>query len=183
MLRILTFLCAFLTAFPALATDYVIDGAASRVTFTAVQNGAPFKGKFKDIAGKVRFDPAAPQEAKADVRVKTSSVSADGDEIVSTLLSAEWLAVKHFPEARFTLAKLTPVSDGKYKMIGELDVKGHKLPIDADVTVQERNEEILKALVTFTFKRLKFNVGWSDVSTASADADVQAYIVARAKDK
>ncbi|MET0154950.1 MAG: YceI family protein [Rickettsiales bacterium] len=165
----------------AKATDYVIDPKESSIKFAASQNGAPFNGEFSDVAGTIAFDSNAPQSAAADVRVQTSSVTADGDEIASTLLSAEWLGVKNFPEARFMLLKLTPAGDRTYIMQGELTVKGNVMPIDAKVTVAEQDAHLLVADTSFTFERLKFDVGWADVSSASANATVTAHIVAKAR--
>lgn len=119
----------------ALAHDHVVRGA--------------------DLTGEIRYDPQAASALSLQVTVKTPSLEIDDPrlrhrrgleaidaddraEIRKNMRSADQLAVSRHPTARFRSTKVWRVRDGRYRVSGELTVRGEtrevSLPVDVKIT-------------------------------------------------
>ena len=68
-------LAAGLLAAPvaAHAADWTVDPGKSRIGFSGIQVGAPFKGRFTRYDAQISFDPQKPEAGKAVVLIDLTS--------------------------------------------------------------------------------------------------------------
>ena len=90
----------------ASATTYSAD-AASRLEFTGVQAGAPFKGVFHQFTAAVDIDPAALATARIEVTIDMTSVDSGDKDRDGTIRGADIFDAAHFPTAHYVTHSVT----------------------------------------------------------------------------
>jgi polyisoprenoid-binding protein YceI len=113
-----------LAATPALAADWTVDAAKSRLGFSGVQNGAPFQGSFGKWTAEIAFDPAHPEAGHAKVTIDLGSAKTGDTQRDSALPQAEWFDVKAFPEASFEATGFVAKGGDAYEAPGKLTIRG-----------------------------------------------------------
>ncbi len=108
----------------------VDDRDGRELSFQLSWEGEPLNGRFRRFDGAIRFDPKRPADARFEVRVALASVDLGNPELEQVLSEPSWFDSKRFPEAVFRGLAATPVEDGRYRMSGELDLKGQRRPVD-----------------------------------------------------
>ncbi len=83
---------------PARAANWVVDAAHSRLGFSGVQVGAPFKGEFRKYDAKISFDPEHPESAHLVVNIDMASVRTGDAQRDEALPQADWFDVAKFPD-------------------------------------------------------------------------------------
>lgn len=99
---------------PILATFFVLGVATqaqslqlqasapdSQVAFTALQQGAPARGWFRQFTAKISFDPTSPGACEFDVVIDLASVDTRDGERDELLKSDEMFDVARFPQAHY----------------------------------------------------------------------------------
>lgn len=145
-------------ALPAVAADWTIDKAASRLSFVATQNGAPVAGAFSDWSATISLDPADLANARIEARVQTGSASTGQAQIDGTLPSDAWFNSAAMPEAVFTSSKITAKNDGTYEAAGELTIKGISQPLVLPFTLSIEGDRA-HATAEVPVARLAYGVG------------------------
>ncbi len=82
------------------------------------------RGHFKNIHGKLVFDPQNPRESRVQVRIDARSIWTGEPERDAHLRSADFLDVEHYPEITFTGDKVEVVGDHDYVLRGALIIRG-----------------------------------------------------------
>ncbi len=108
--------------------------AQSRIGFVSHQMGVAVPGNFPHFSAQVRFDPAAPQNGMADIRVQTASVDAGGAEANATLADPAWFDVRRWPQATFVSNRLVALGGNRYQASGTLTIKGRSRPATVPFT-------------------------------------------------
>ncbi len=136
----------------ALAVNWRVDEATSRLRFIGAQNGRPFEGVFGAFAAEIAFDDNDLDQSWLRVTVQTAS-AATGDQLIdSTIPGGDWFAVKDFPTATFTACDIRQVADGEYEAAGTLTVKDvshditlpFSLSIDGDVATASGGVDLIR---------------------------------------
>ncbi len=122
---------ALLASAPALAADWAIDAAGSRLGFSGKQNGEAFAGKFGRFSGSVAFDPAKPEAGHADIVIDMASAGTGDTQRDEALPQAEWFNSKKFPQAHFVATGFRAKGGDAYETTGRLSIRG----VDRDVTL------------------------------------------------
>ncbi len=120
-------LCAGTLA--AAAAPWTIDPAASSLTFTAVQGGAPVDGRFEIWTAEIDFDPATPETATIRATIETGSATTGQGQVDGVLPTAAWFDAATFPEAEFAAVGARTLGDGRYEADGTLTIKGVSVPV------------------------------------------------------
>ncbi len=82
------------------------------------------RGHFKNIQGKLVFDPQNPRESWVQVRINAKSICTGEPERDAHLRSADFLDVEHYPEITFAGDKVEVVGDHDYVLRGQLAIRG-----------------------------------------------------------
>ena len=120
----LTTLLITAVALPALAGDYRLDPANSRLEFTANQQGADFRGRFErfDASLSLHDDDSAANRLEATIEL--ASVNTEYQERDEYLVGEEWFNAAEFPQALFEASGFTPDANGEFAVTAQLTLRG-----------------------------------------------------------
>jgi polyisoprenoid-binding protein YceI len=112
---------------PALAPAapiWVVDKAASRLTFRAAVSGQNFDGVFKKWDAQIAFDPKNLKASHAAVTIDIASVVTGDPTRDQMLPTPDFFSVARFPKASFVTTAITQTGPDHYQAIGDLRIKG-----------------------------------------------------------
>jgi polyisoprenoid-binding protein YceI len=153
------------------AGRWTVDPSHSSVEF-AVKHLviATIKGRFRDFEGDLEV-----QEATGDVQghgvVKVESIDTSEPRRDSHLLSSDFFHVERFPDIGFTLREAEPVGENRYRLRGEITIRGARRALTLEATVSDTardpwgNERIAIDL-TGRLNRKDFGLQWNQVVEA-----------------
>ena len=123
-----------LSASPALADSWKIDGAHSSANFAVkhmmVSN---VRGRFQKVSGKAEYDGKSVKSIKVDAVIDTATVDTDNEKRDEHLKGKDFFNVEKFPEMKFVSKKVVPAGKGKFKMTGDLTLHGVTKQVTLDV--------------------------------------------------
>ncbi len=82
------------------------------------------RGHFKNVHGKLVFDPKNPRDSQVEVRIDAKSIWTGEPDRDAHLRSADFLDVEHYPEIAFTGKRVEVLGDHDYLVAGELTIRG-----------------------------------------------------------
>ena len=131
------------------AGDWQIDPAESELAFeTRILFGMiPVRGRYSEYAGELHVDPSG--SASGELRIEARTVRTGIRKRDNHLRSSDFFAVDDHPHLRFELATLTASSGGSPRLTGTLHVRGHALPIDAQVSLEQVGPDRLRINADF----------------------------------
>lgn len=151
---------------------------SSSIRWQAIQNNAPVEGEFTSFSAHIAFHPDHLDKSKAEVNVKTGSVDAGYDEVITTLQEQDWFHVDNFPTATFTSISFTKQEDGTYISDATLTIKEQTVPLTLNFSLDEFTDSRAIISGTTTIKRTDFNVGWDDTSSVADEVIVMIQLEA-----
>ncbi|WP_396625984.1 YceI family protein [Luteitalea sp.] len=154
-------------AAPAAAQTWKIDSAHSSATFTVrhmmVSN---VHGRFGKLEGAIVYDGKNIAGVKADAVIDATTITTDNEKRDAHLKSPDFFDAAGFPTITFKSKRAEAVGKGKFKLIGDLTMRGKTkevvLEVDGPtdpVTVQ--NAQRVGATATTTINRQDYGVSWS----------------------
>lgn len=152
----------------------------SRLAFTSKQMGVPVDGAFRKFTALIRFDPAAPAAASAQVEIAVASIDAGSEEANDAVTGPQWLDVKGFPTARFVSTAVKAQGGNRFEVSGKLTVKGQTRDLAVPFAFrQEGADGVLEG--EFVLKRLDFGIGagpWADLDAVADEIRIAFHLVA-----
>ncbi len=94
------------------------------------------RGHFKNVQGKLVFDPQNPRESRVQVRIDAKSIWTGEPDRDAHLRSADFLDVEHHPEITFTGDKVEVVGNHDYVLGGRLSIRGISRDVSLKVSYQ-----------------------------------------------
>jgi polyisoprenoid-binding protein YceI len=91
------------------------------------------RGHFKNIAGTLDFDPARPDQARAEVAFDAASLWTGQPERDEHLRSEDFLDVANHPRILFRSTRVEPLARNEYRVTGDLTIRGVTRPVSLDV--------------------------------------------------
>lgn len=82
------------------------------------------RGHFKNVHGKLRFDPARPEESRVEVEIDARSLWTGEPARDAHLRSADFLDVEHFPLITFSSDQVNVIGEHDYFVKGPLNIRG-----------------------------------------------------------
>jgi polyisoprenoid-binding protein YceI len=82
------------------------------------------RGHFKNVHGKLIFDPKSPKNSRVEVRIDAASLWTGEPQRDAHLRSADFLAVEQYPQIAFTGDRVEVVGDSDYIVTGALTIRG-----------------------------------------------------------
>jgi polyisoprenoid-binding protein YceI len=152
------------------AADWSVDKAHSRVGF-AVKHLmiATVRGTFSDYGATITFDENDPANLSFRGTIQAASINTNNEDRDNHLRSADFFDVANYPTLTFASTKTEKVADGKYRVTGDLTIRGTTKEVVLDVegltpVVKGMQGEIRTgATVTTTINRKDFGVSWNKV--------------------
>lgn len=118
----------------AFAQEWQIDTAHSAVQF-AVRHlmVSTVRGQFGRLTGTVRWDPANPATASVQAEVDVATIDTREPKRDAHLKSPDFFDAEKFPKMTFRSTGLSSAGPGRWKLAGELTIRGVTRPVVFDV--------------------------------------------------
>lgn len=152
---------------PAAAQTWTIDTAHSSASFTVkhmmVSN---VHGRFGKVEGTVVYDGKNIAAAKASATIDATTITTDNEKRDTHLKSPDFFDVAGYPTITFTSKRVEVVGQGKFKLIGDLTMRGKTKEVVLDVDgptdpVVLQNAQRVGLTATTTINRQDYGVSWS----------------------
>jgi polyisoprenoid-binding protein YceI len=148
--------------------QWTIDKGHSKFTFIAEHHGiSEVDGYFKKFDGKITATKDDLSDAVFEITIESASINTDLEMRDNHLKSEDMFSVEKFPTITFKSTSLTKIAGNKYKMVGDLTIKGVTKSVVLDVTMNgpvahpnPQNKKLqlgIKGLTTI--KRSDFGIG------------------------
>ena len=118
-------------AFAAPAT-YAIDKTHTEVGFDVRHFFTKVHGRFNDFQATILFDEKDPSKISVDASAVTASISTDNEKRDGHLRSADFFDAEKYPALTFKSTKVTANGKNKYKIAGDLTMRGVTKPVVFD---------------------------------------------------
>lgn len=147
-----------LVAAAAQAAEWRVENARSSIEFDYVANDARWTGRFTEVFGVGRFDPAAPGDSMLRLEIPVAGIDLGWAPATAVARSAAWFDAETHPVGVFHLARVEPLGDGRWRAEGDATLRGETRPLTAELTL-ELGPEVARALGEVEVDRLAFGVG------------------------
>jgi polyisoprenoid-binding protein YceI len=152
--------CVGLIALAASAGEYAMVPERSRLEFAAEQQGADFRGQFRDFTARLQLDAADPAVNSLIADIQLASVDTAYAERDDYLRGEEWFFVERWPLGRFETRSFEPLGGGRYRADAALTLRDQTRPV-----VMEFAFDGQRLTGEVTLDRREFGVGqgmWAD---------------------
>src|SRR5687768_13137822 len=129
--------------FPNQALEtYELDAAHSNVEF-AVKHLmiATVKGRFAGLRGTILLDEENLSDSSVEVSIDAATIDTRQDGRDDHLRSADFLDVANHPEITFRSRKVEAISDERFRVVGELTIRGTTLEVVLDARLEGRVQD------------------------------------------
>lgn len=135
-----------------------IDPASSKVVYVGKKVAGSHTGEVKLASGNLIFNKNALTggEFVADMTSITNTDITDKEyhgKFIGHMLADDFFAVEKNPTATFVIKNAKKLKGDKYKITGDLTIKGKTAPVTFDATATKE-----KASGTLTFDRTKYDI-------------------------
>ncbi|MEV0443821.1 YceI family protein [Streptomyces spectabilis] len=121
------------TELSELTGEYVIDPAHTRIGFVARHTmSTRVRGQFAEFGGGARLDGGDPSRSSARLTIHAGSIQTRNQQR-DDLLCGKFLDVDNHPAITFASAHVRHVDGARYKVAGDLTIRGVTAPVTLDV--------------------------------------------------
>ena len=114
---------------------FELDPSHTHVGFSVRHMMAKVRGRFASFSGTVTVADD-PLDSSVEVSVDVASVDTRDEQRDAHLRSADFFDAESHPEMTYRSTALTPKGEGRYRVEGELTIKGVTRPVPLDVTFE-----------------------------------------------
>jgi polyisoprenoid-binding protein YceI len=110
------------------------DPYHTQVEFSAKHLGMmTVRGHFAEVTATGEIDVEHPEKSQLEASINTASIRTHNETRDNDLRSSNFLEVEKFPTITFKSTKIEPAGKDKYKLTGDLTIKGTTKPVTLDV--------------------------------------------------
>jgi polyisoprenoid-binding protein YceI len=110
------------------------DPYHTQVEFSAKHLGMmTVRGHFAEVTATGEIDVEHPEHSKIEASINTLSIRTHNETRDNDLRSSNFLEAEKYPTIAFKSTKIEPSGKDKYKLTGDLTIKGTTKPITLDV--------------------------------------------------
>ncbi len=140
------------------APVWTVDKAASRLTFRATMNDAPFDGVVRDWDAQIAFDPHNLAGSRATITVETTSALTGQPIKDAALPNSEWLATAAYPQATLVTRSISQTGPGRFEANADVHIRGVAWRTIVPFTVNISHDSG-RMDATLTLDRRTFGIG------------------------
>jgi polyisoprenoid-binding protein YceI len=117
------------------AGEYVLDKSHASVTWRVSHLGlSQYTARFDKMDGKINFAPATSTASKVEFTIDATSINTGLAPFNKKLQAVEYFDAEKNPTITFKSVKIEPIAGGKFKMTGDMTLRGVTKPMTWDVT-------------------------------------------------
>lgn len=123
-------------------------------------------GSFGKVSGKITYDGKNVSSIAADVTIDATSINTNNERRDTHLRSADFFEVTKHPTITFKSKRVVPGAAGKFKLVGDLTMRGvtKEVTLDVDGPSQQVNAGrnfVIGANATTTISRSEWGLTWN----------------------
>ena len=121
----------------SLTGSYQLDLAHSRLGF-AVRHAlvARVHGWFDAVEGQMHLDASDQTRCSVALTIDATSIRTNNPDRDAHLRSGDFFDVERYPTIKFESTGVTPLTDNRYRVTGDLTIKAITRPIELDFSYQ-----------------------------------------------
>ena len=117
------------------AGEYVLDKSHASVTWRISHLGlSQYTARFDKMDGKINYTPATSSASKVEFTIDAKSINTGLAPFDKKLQASEYFDAEKNAVITFKSTKIDPIAGGKFKMTGDLTLRGITKPMTWDVT-------------------------------------------------
>ena len=160
---------------------WALDKAHAKMTFTVTHLGiSEVDGVFKSFDAKLTSSKEDFSDATFELNADLSQVTTNNEMRDGHLKKADMFDVEKHPTMTFKSTGISKVADKKFKLTGDLTMKGVTKSVTLDLTLigtavdQRSQKKMVGFKATGTIKRTDFGVGGMPFMVVSEDVELRA---------
>lgn len=161
---------------PAAGADWAVDYEESKVSFSAIAEGAPFTGVLPKFDARIHFDPDDLAAASVTAVFDMSAADAGDAERNDALPSPVWLDVANHKTARFETTDIRKTGEGAYEAHGALTMRGVTKPIVLPFTLTI-DGDVAHMHGETSFARLDYGIGDNAYFTSGDSVSLEPKVI------
>jgi len=152
--------------------EWRIDGSHSAASFSVRHlMVSTVRGQLGRITGSLEYDGKDVQSIKADVSIDVNAISTHNGGRDKHLRSDDFFDVANHPNITFKSKRVEPAGDGRFKLIGDLTIRGTTKEVGLDVEgpspiVKTQRGIATGATATTRIKRLEYGLKYNNMVEA-----------------
>lgn len=177
----ITFVAALLVSFASFAQTWNVDKAHSKLGFTVTHLMiSEVDGNFKTFDATIKSSKEDFSDAVFEVSADVNSLNTDNENRDKDLKGASGFDVEKHPKLTFKSTSISKIDAKKYKLTGDLTLKGVTKPVTLEMTLlgMGKNMRTQKPKagfkITGTIKRTDFGVGGMPAAVVGEDVELRA---------
>ncbi len=181
MKKISFLLFVLFTSVAAFAQTWTADKAHSKVGFTVTHLAlSEVDGNFQTFDAKITSSKEDFSDAIFEFSADIASVKTGADGRDGHLQKPDMFDAAQFPKLTFKSTGISKVADKKYKLTGDLTIKGVTKKVTLDLTLlgtsmdQRSNKKVAGFKASGYIKRTDFGVGTMPSLVVSEDVELRA---------
>jgi len=149
--------------------EWRIDRSHSAANFSVRHNVvSTVRGQLGPITGKVEWDGKDVKTVVADVSVDMNGINTQNEGRDKHLRSADFFDVANHPALTFKSKRVEAVADGRFKLVGDLTLRGNTKEVVLDVEgpspfMKGQRGVLTGATATTKISRKEFGVLWNNM--------------------
>ncbi len=145
--------------------SFALDPAHSHVAFSVRHMMGKVRGRFASFSGTVTIADE-PVASSVDVAIDVGSIDTGDEQRDGHLRSPDFFDTESYPNMTYRSTGLTPKGDGRYRVEGDLTIKGVTRPVPLDLTfegvgVDPWGNQRLGFSATAEIDREEFGLTWN----------------------
>lgn len=113
---------------------WTFDPMHTQVEFSAKHLGMmTVRGHFNEVAASGEIYPDKPERSKVEATINTASIRTHNEQRDKDLRSSNFLEIEKYPTMTFKSTKVEHTGGNRYKVTGDLTIKGTTKPVTLDV--------------------------------------------------
>ena len=139
-----------------------------QVEFSAKHLGMmTVRGLFLEVTATGDIHPDQPERTKVEATINTASIRTHNEQRDKDLRSSNFLEIDRYPTMTFKSTKIEPAGPDRYRLTGDLTIKGQSQPVELDGTIAEPiadpyGTQRLGLKLQGTVDRTKFGIDWNN---------------------
>ena len=110
------------------------DPYHTQVEFSAKHLGMmTVRGHFAEVTASGEIDVEHPEHSKIEASINTASIRTHNEQRDNDLRASNFLEVDKYPTITFKSTEIEPAGSDKYKLTGDMTIKGTTKPVTLDV--------------------------------------------------